>query len=191
MRQSEETTLWEQARRRIQDGVFLPVSESQKRAKNVGTECKVKKRLWVKIPAQNRNVRGKNVTEKPGKSKATKSSEGRAQSWWRSSRAWEARVECHWQGKVIHQKMTLSSIENQNAQVDRASDETINKTYAEHKQRELNKKGEKKGKGLGKHFFNLYSTEISQVFQTRDVSYSKILKMIRLLKIKWLTLAVF
>ena len=32
----------------ILGGVFLPVSESQERAKNVGKECKVKKRLWVK-----------------------------------------------------------------------------------------------------------------------------------------------
>ena len=44
---------------------------------------------------------------------------------------------------------------------DKASDETINKTYAEYKQRELNKKGEKTGKALGKHVINLYSTRIS------------------------------
>ena len=46
--------------------------------------------------------------------------------------------------------------------VDKASDETINKTYAEYKQRELNKKGEKTGEALGKHVINLYSTGISQ-----------------------------
>ena len=39
--------------------------------------------------------------------------------------------------------------------VDKASDEIINKTYAEYKQRELNKKGEKTGKVLGKHILNL------------------------------------
>ena len=33
--------------------------------------------------------------------------------------------------------------------VDKASDEIINKTYAEYKQRELNEKGEKTGKTLG------------------------------------------
>ena len=33
--------------------------------------------------------------------------------------------------------------------VDKASDETINKTYAEYKQRELNEKGEKHWKNLG------------------------------------------
>ena len=47
--------------------------------------------------------------------------------------------------------------------VDKASDETINKTYAEYKQRELNEKGEKTGKVLGKHVINLYSTGISWV----------------------------
>ena len=45
--------------------------------------------------------------------------------------------------------------------VDKASDETINKTYAEYKQRGLNEKGEKTGKALGKHVIILYSTEIS------------------------------
>ena len=34
---------------------------------------------------------------------------------------------------------------------DKASDITINKTYAEYKQRELNEKGEKTGKVLRKH----------------------------------------
>ena len=42
--------------------------------------------------------------------------------------------------------------------VDKVSDETINKTYAAYKQRELNEKGEKTGKALGKHAINLYST---------------------------------
>ena len=45
--------------------------------------------------------------------------------------------------------------------VDKASDETINKKYAEYKQHELNEKGEKTGKALGKHVINLYSTSIS------------------------------
>ena len=44
---------------------------------------------------------------------------------------------------------------------DKASDETINKTYGEYKQCELNEKGEKTGKALGKHVINLYSTRIS------------------------------
>ena len=52
--------------------------------------------------------------------------------------------------------------------VDKASDETINKTYAEYKQRELNEKGENTGKTLGKHVINLYSTGISQVVKIRD-----------------------
>ena len=52
--------------------------------------------------------------------------------------------------------------------VDKVSDETINKTYAEYKQPELNEKGEKTGKALGKHV-NLYSTVISRVVKIRDV----------------------
>ena len=53
--------------------------------------------------------------------------------------------------------------------MEKASDETINKTYAEYKQRELNKKIEKTGKVLGKHVINLYSTGISRVVKIRDV----------------------
>ena len=53
--------------------------------------------------------------------------------------------------------------------VDKASDETINKTYVEHWQRELNEKGEKTGKALGKHVINLYSTGISRWFKIKDV----------------------
>ena len=53
--------------------------------------------------------------------------------------------------------------------VDKASDETIHKKYAEYIQRELNKKGEKTGKALGKYLINLYSTGISQWVQIKDV----------------------
>ena len=53
--------------------------------------------------------------------------------------------------------------------VDKASDETINKTYAEYKQRELNEKGEKTAEALGKHVINLYSTGISRFVKIRDV----------------------
>ena len=53
--------------------------------------------------------------------------------------------------------------------VDKASDETINKKYAKYKQRELNEKGEKSGKALGKHVINLYSTGISQWLKIKDV----------------------
>ena len=53
--------------------------------------------------------------------------------------------------------------------VDKASDETINKKYAEYKQRELNEKGEKIGKVLGKHIINLYSTGISKWLKIKDV----------------------
>ena len=39
--------------------------------------------------------------------------------------------------------------------VDKASDKTINKTYGEYKQCELNEKGEKTGKALGKYVIDL------------------------------------
>ena len=69
-----------------------------------------------------------------------------------------------------------------------ASDETINKTYAEYKQRKLNEKGEKTGKALGKHVVHLYSTGISQVVKIRDVKkLQQDMRMIRSLKIRWLT----
>ena len=45
--------------------------------------------------------------------------------------------------------------------VDKASDKTINKTYAEYNQRELNEKGERNAKVLGKHVINFSSTSIS------------------------------
>ena len=53
--------------------------------------------------------------------------------------------------------------------VEKACDENINKTYAAYKQRELNEKGEKTEKTLGKHVINLYSTGISWVVKIRDV----------------------
>ena len=57
--------------------------------------------------------------------------------------------------------------------VDKASDETINKKYAENWQRELNEKGEKTGKALSKHVINLYSTSISRWFKIKDVKKLK------------------
>ena len=53
--------------------------------------------------------------------------------------------------------------------MDKASDEIINKTYAEYKQRELNEKDEKTGKVLGKLVINLYSTRISWWLKIKDV----------------------
>ena len=53
--------------------------------------------------------------------------------------------------------------------MDKASDEAINKTYAEYKQREITEKGEKTGKTLGKHVINLYSTSISRFVKISDV----------------------
>ena len=51
----------------------------------------------------------------------------------------------------------------------KASNEIINKIYAEYKQRELNEKGEKTGKALGKHTINLYSTGVSWWLKIKDV----------------------
>ena len=53
--------------------------------------------------------------------------------------------------------------------VGKASDEAINKKCAEYKQRELNEKGEKTGKALGKHVINLYSSGISRWLKIKDV----------------------
>ena len=53
--------------------------------------------------------------------------------------------------------------------MEKASDEIIDKTYAEYKQRELNEKGEKTAKALGKHAIKLYSNGISRVVKIRDI----------------------
>ena len=53
--------------------------------------------------------------------------------------------------------------------VDKASDETINKTYAGYRQCELNEKGEETGRAFGKHVINLYSTGISRWLKIKDV----------------------
>ena len=90
---------------------------------------------------------------------------------------------------LIHQKKALSSIKKREClkgvidkgrgyllgskqthrRLDKASDETINKTYSEYKQRELNEKYEKTGKALGKYVINLYSTGISRWVKIKDV----------------------
>ena len=53
--------------------------------------------------------------------------------------------------------------------VDKTSDETNNKIIVEYRQRELNEKGEKTGKALGKHVINLYSAGISRWLKIKDV----------------------
>ena len=66
-------------------------------------------------------------------------------------------------------KVYLLGSEWTQGQVDKASDETINKTYALYKQRELNEKGKKTGKALSKDVINLYSSVISWVVKIREV----------------------
>ena len=53
--------------------------------------------------------------------------------------------------------------------VDKASVEIVNKTYAEYKQRELIKKGEKTATVLGKHAIKLYSNGTSRWLKIKDV----------------------
>ena len=69
--------------------------------------------------------------------------------------------------------------------VNKASNETINETYEAYKGHELNEKGEKTRKALGKHvipsgFLGLLKSGIIK-------HYSKILRMSRSSKIRWLT----
>ena len=71
-------------------------------------------------------------------------------------------------GAISKGKVLGGKKQQTHERVDKASGETIIKTYAEHKQRELNEKGEKTGKALGKHVFNLYSTGISHVVRIKD-----------------------
>ena len=53
--------------------------------------------------------------------------------------------------------------------VDKASDKTFNKAYAEDKQSELNKKAKETGQAPGKYVISLYLTRISQEVKIRDV----------------------
>ena len=53
--------------------------------------------------------------------------------------------------------------------MDKASDGTINKIYVEYRQHEVNEKGEKTGKALGKHVINLYSIGISRWLKIKDI----------------------
>ena len=72
--------------------------------------------------------------------------------------------------------------------VNKANNETINKTYDACKQRELNEKGEKTEKALGKHVINLYSIQCLRWLRSRMLkNYGRILRMSRSLKIRWLT----
>ena len=72
--------------------------------------------------------------------------------------------ECHRQGKVH-----LLGSRWTHGRVEKASDETINKIYVEYRQRELNEKGKKTRKALGKHVITLYSVGISWWLKIRDV----------------------
>ena len=53
--------------------------------------------------------------------------------------------------------------------MDKASDEIINKTYAEYRQREITEKDKKTAKALGKYIIELYSNGISRLVNIRNV----------------------
>ena len=72
-------------------------------AKNVGKESK------VKTPVGKKCLLKTIALSEDEKEEAIKSSRGRAQSWWRVSQAWEARVECQWHGKVAWKWMKRTS----------------------------------------------------------------------------------
>ena len=76
--------------------------------------------------------------------------------------------------------------------MDKASDETINKKYAEYKQRELNEKVEKTRKALGKHELIYILPAFLDDLKSRMLkNYTRALKTIQSSKIKWLAEAVF
>ena len=71
--------------------------------------------------------------------------------------------------------------------VDKASDETINKTCAEYKQRELNEKVEETGKALGKQAINCILLGFLNGLKSKMLkNYGRTLRMTQSLKIKWL-----
>ena len=71
--------------------------------------------------------------------------------------------------------------------VDKASDKTINKTYAEYKQQELNEKGKKLGRPWAS--MSLICILLAFLWWLRSgmfPNYAKTLRIIRSLKIRWL-----
>ena len=70
--------------------------------------------------------------------------------------------------------------------VDKASDEIINKTYAEYKQRKLNEKGEKNGKALAGMSLICTLLEFLNGLKSKMLkNYGMTLGMTQSLKIKW------
>ena len=68
--------------------------------------------------------------------------------------------------------------------VDKATDETINKTYTEYKQPELTEKSEIAGKTLGLSLICILPEFLDCLKSRMLTNYGKILRMIRLLKIR-------
>ena len=95
---------------------------------------------------------------------------------------------------LIHQRKALSVINKSklghkwtHEKVDKASNETISKKYAEYKQREPIEKGEKTGKALAKHVINLYTLlEFLNGLKSRMLkNCDRTLRMTQSLKMKW------
>ena len=74
--------------------------------------------------------------------------------------------------------------------VDRASDETINKTYAKYRKRELNENEREKLWGSMSLIYTLPEF-LGWLKSEMFINYAKALRTIQSLKIKWLALAVF
>ena len=77
-------------------------------------------------------------------------------------------IKCH-KSVISNGKAYLLGSKWTQEKVDKTCNGTINKTYAACKQRELNQKGKKTRKALGKHVINLCSTGICWVVKVRDV----------------------
>ena len=72
-------------------------------------------------------------------------------------------------GTISKKKVLSNKKQWTHERVDKASDKSINKTYAKYEQRELTEKGKKTGRVLGKHMISLYSTAIFQEGKLREV----------------------
>ena len=89
--------------------------------------------------------------------------------WYTKRRYWAAQKREWLKSAIGSAKSYLLGSKWTQERVEKASYETMNKLYAEYRQRELNEKGEKTENALGKHVINLYSTGISRWLKIKDV----------------------
>ena len=89
------------------------------------------------------------------------------------------------QGKILSGKK-LWTVEL----IDQASNEEVEKLLSKYTQKELQHKGEKTGKAMGKHLIKIYSNELSKVLRIDDMEQlRKVLTRILSSKTLWQTLA--